>query len=121
MCCAAMTAASWARSVVTMLITACAPAMAMARSLAHSIPTASIRRRISGALSGGVLLLIIQAHLVKHFPDRVLWGTDWPYPNMKSHLPDDILLTDLIPKIAPTAALQQALLVENPMRLYRAD
>ena len=62
-----------------------------------------------------------QAHLVKHFPDRVLWGTDWPHPNMKSHLPDDGLLTDLIPQIAPTAALQQALLVDNPMRLYWAD
>lgn len=66
-------------------------------------------------------VLPFQAYLVKHFPDRVLWGTDWPHPNMKSHLPDDGLLTDLIPQIAPTAALQHALLVDNPMRLYWAD
>ena len=59
--------------------------------------------------------------LVEIAPDRTLWGTDWPHPNMKSHLPDDGLLTDLIPQIAPTAALQQALLVDNPMRLYWAD
>jgi len=56
--------------------------------------------------------------VVEEFPERVLWGTDWPHPNMKSHMPDDGLLVDFIPKIAPTAALQQKLLVDNPMRLY---
>jgi 2-pyrone-4,6-dicarboxylate lactonase len=58
--------------------------------------------------------------LVETFPDRVLWGTDWPHPNMKSHMPDDGMLVDVIPRIAPTPALQQALLVDNPMRLYWA-
>lgn len=56
--------------------------------------------------------------LVQRFRDRVLWGTDWPHPNMKSHMPDDGALVDFIPKIAPTTAAQQALLVDNPMRLY---
>jgi len=56
--------------------------------------------------------------LVEKAPDRVLWGTDWPHPNMKSHLPDDGLLVDRIPVIAPTAELQQQLLVDNPMALY---
>jgi len=56
--------------------------------------------------------------VVQTFPDRVLWGTDWPHPNMKSHMPDDGKLVDFIPKIAPTAELQQKLLVDNPMRLY---
>ena len=56
--------------------------------------------------------------LVERFPDRVLWGTDWPHPNMKKEAPDDGALVDMIPKIAPTAALQKALLVDNPMRLY---
>ncbi len=57
-------------------------------------------------------------HLVERFPDRVLWGTDWPHPNMKEHMPDDGHLVDVIPHIAPTLELQQKLLVENPMRLY---
>ena len=57
-------------------------------------------------------------HLVETFPDRVLWGTDWPHPNLKDHMPDDGLLVDFIPSIAPTAALQQKLLVDNPTRLY---
>jgi 2-pyrone-4,6-dicarboxylate lactonase len=56
--------------------------------------------------------------LVELFPDRVLWGTDWPHPNMKKEAPDDGVLVDYIPKIAPGAAEQQALLVDNPMRLY---
>jgi 2-pyrone-4,6-dicarboxylate lactonase len=56
--------------------------------------------------------------LVEQFPNRVLWGTDWPHPNMKTHVPDDGHLVDVIPMIAPTDALQQALLVDNPMRLY---
>lgn len=57
-------------------------------------------------------------YIVENFSDRVLWGTDWPHPNMKSHSPDDGKLVDFIPKIATTAELQQKLLVDNPMRLY---
>ena len=56
--------------------------------------------------------------IVETFPDRVLWGTDWPHPNLKSHMPDDGKLVDIIPRIAPTEELQRKLLVDNPMRLY---
>ena len=56
--------------------------------------------------------------LVARFSDRVLWGTDWPHPNMRSHMPDDGVLVDVIPRIAPTEALQRKLLIDNPMRLY---
>ena len=56
--------------------------------------------------------------IVETFPDRCLWGTDWPHPNLKDHMPDDGLLVDFIPQIATTTALQQKLLVDNPMRLY---
>jgi len=56
--------------------------------------------------------------VVETFPDRVLWGTDWPHPNLKQHMPDDGLLVDFIPQIATTPELQRRLLVANPMRLY---
>jgi 2-pyrone-4,6-dicarboxylate lactonase len=56
--------------------------------------------------------------IVETFPDRVLWGTDWPHPNLKHHMPDDGLLVDFIPHIATTPELQRRLLVDNPMRLY---
>jgi len=56
--------------------------------------------------------------VVETIPDRVLWGTDWPHPNLKSHMPDDGKLVDYIPKIAVSEELQHKLLVGNPMRLY---
>jgi 2-pyrone-4,6-dicarboxylate lactonase len=56
--------------------------------------------------------------VVTEFPDRVLWGSDWPHPNLKNHMPDDGLLVDYVPQIARTAELQRKLLVDNPMRLY---
>jgi len=56
--------------------------------------------------------------LVESFPDRVLWGTDWPHPNLKDHMPDDGLLVDWVTHIATTASARLRLLVENPMRLY---
>ncbi len=59
--------------------------------------------------------------VVENFPDRVLWGTDWPHPNMKTHMPDDGMLVDYVPRIATTAELQRKLLVDNPTRLYWAD
>jgi 2-pyrone-4,6-dicarboxylate lactonase len=60
------------------------------------------------------------AAIVERFPDRVLWGTDWPHPNMISHMPDDGVLVDFIPRFAPTPEQQRKLLVDNPMRLYWA-
>jgi 2-pyrone-4,6-dicarboxylate lactonase len=59
--------------------------------------------------------------LVDDYPDRCLWGTDWPHPNMETNIPDDGHLVDMIPRIAVSAAQQQKLLVDNPMRLYWAD
>lgn len=58
------------------------------------------------------------APLVADYPDRCLWGTDWPHPNMQDNLADDGHLVDMIPRLAPTADLQCRLLVDNPDRLY---
>jgi 2-pyrone-4,6-dicarboxylate lactonase len=56
--------------------------------------------------------------VVESFPDRVLWGSDWPHPNMTTHAPDDGKLVDFIPRIAVNAEHQRKLLVDNPLRLY---
>ena len=61
------------------------------------------------------------APLVADYPGRALWGTDWPHPNMQDAIPDDGHLVDMIPRIAPTAALQHQMLVANPAGLYWAD
>ncbi len=56
--------------------------------------------------------------VIDEFPETVLWGTDWPHPNLTDHMPDDGLLVDYLPQIAVSPAQQQQLLVTNPMRLY---
>ena len=56
--------------------------------------------------------------LLRTAPDRVLWGTDWPHPNMKSHMPDDGALVDWIMTVCDTPALRRQVLVDNPARLY---
>lgn len=56
--------------------------------------------------------------VVERYPDRVLWGTDWPHPNMEHRIPNDGQLVDILPKLAPTPDLQRKLLVDNPTRLY---
>ena len=55
--------------------------------------------------------------LVEVAPDRVLWGTDWPHPNVK-WMPDDAGLLELFAQMVPDAALQRRILVDNPARLY---
>lgn len=61
------------------------------------------------------------APLVADYPDRCIWGTDWPHPNMQDEVPDDGHIVDMIPRIAPSEELQRKLLVENPNRLYWSD
>ena len=56
--------------------------------------------------------------IIETAPERVLWGTDWPHPNVKV-MPNDGDLVDLIPLYAPDVLLQRKLLVENPMFLYQ--
>jgi 2-pyrone-4,6-dicarboxylate lactonase len=61
------------------------------------------------------------ADLVRRFPDRTLWGTDWPHPNIRKDMPDDGALVDLLARIAPDPGHLEQLLVTNPTRLYWAD
>lgn len=79
------------------------------------------RISVAGPSAGYYDVVPFAREVVERFPDRVLWGTDWPHPNMKSHMPDDGKLVDIIPLIAPTEALQKKLLIDNPMRLYWND
>jgi predicted TIM-barrel fold metal-dependent hydrolase len=56
--------------------------------------------------------------LIAAAPERILWGTDWPHPNISKHMPNDGDLVDLLPLYMPDAALQRRVLVDNPHRLY---
>lgn len=55
--------------------------------------------------------------LIETAADRVLWGTDWPHPNVR-HMPDDGDLVDLLAEFAPDEMTLRQVLVDNPEHLY---
>jgi 2-pyrone-4,6-dicarboxylate lactonase len=58
------------------------------------------------------------AALIEAAPDRVLWGTDWPHPNIAGDMPNDGDLVDLFARFTADEGLRRQVLVENPTRLY---
>ncbi|MDL9997371.1 amidohydrolase family protein [Variovorax sp. J22P240] len=62
----------------------------------------------------------IAQRLVREFPERCLWGTDWPHP-LHDHVPDDGALVDALLRIAPDPDERERLLVGNPRDFYRFD
>jgi predicted TIM-barrel fold metal-dependent hydrolase len=59
--------------------------------------------------------------LIEAAPDRILWGTDWPHPNIEGVMPNDGDLVDLLGLYAPDAEMRRRILVDNPARLYGFD
>jgi predicted TIM-barrel fold metal-dependent hydrolase len=83
--------------------------------------------KISGAerLSASVapfhdLVPFAQA-LIEAAPDRVIWGTDWPHPNIAGVMPNDGDLVDMLALYAPDEEARRRILVDNPARLYGFD
>ena len=64
--------------------------------------------------------VLFARRIVETAPERVIWGTDWPHPNVKA-MPNDGDLVDLIPLFAPESELQEKILVSNPARLFGFD
>ena len=56
--------------------------------------------------------------LIEASPDRILWGTDWPHPNISGVMPNDGDLLDMLVKFAPDDVMRKKILVENPQKLY---
>jgi predicted TIM-barrel fold metal-dependent hydrolase len=73
--------------------------------------------RISAAGKPFLDAMPFAAALAEAAPDRVLWGTDFPHPNVKI-MPNDGELLDLFAQTIPDAGLRQRILVDNPARLY---
>jgi predicted TIM-barrel fold metal-dependent hydrolase len=63
-------------------------------------------------------MLAMIHQIIESYPDRVVWGSNWPHPIYNGPMPNDGDLVDLIPLWAPNPEHQHRLLVENPARLY---
>ncbi len=55
--------------------------------------------------------------LIEAAPERILWGTDFPHPNVKE-MPNDGALVDLFPLMCADEALRRQILIDNPTKLY---
>jgi 2-pyrone-4,6-dicarboxylate lactonase len=58
--------------------------------------------------------------LIELDAQRILWGTDWPHPNITKDMPNDGELVDLFAEICPDPKQRQRILVDNPTRMYWA-
>ena len=56
--------------------------------------------------------------LIRAAPERMLYATNWPHPSLKSNLPDDASLLDLVNEWAGSEAVRHKILVDNPAKLY---
>jgi len=59
------------------------------------------------------------AALLQAMPERLLWGTDWPHPNVAGDMPDDGELLNTFLRLCPDRDVQRRILVDNPHTLYR--
>jgi D-galactarolactone isomerase len=63
--------------------------------------------------------VVLAKAFVAAAPERILWGSDWPHPTEAADKkPNDATLVDLLPQIAPDAAVLTQILVSNPAKLY---
>jgi len=59
--------------------------------------------------------------LIEVDSSRILWGTDWPHPNITKDMPNDGELVDLLAEICPDEGVRRRILVDNPTRMYWTD
>jgi predicted TIM-barrel fold metal-dependent hydrolase len=56
--------------------------------------------------------------LAERIPDRLLWGSDWPHVFIKTPMPNDGALLDLLGSWVPDEKARHRILVDNPAALY---
>lgn len=60
-----------------------------------------------------------QEAIIAARPDRVVWGSDWPFPNMSDETPDIGDLLSLFGEWVTDEGLRKTILVDNAAALYR--
>jgi len=91
------------------------------RHLAHPqrwLKLSGVDRAMQGAPAPWPAALPLARRLLAAAPQRAIWGTDWPHPNIQGPVPDDGQLLDFLVEVCGDAATAQAVLVDNPKRLY---
>lgn len=62
---------------------------------------------------------LVAREFMRIAPERLVYGSDWPHPTKKAgEKPDDAKVLDLLDEWAPSAAVRDRILVDNPARLY---
>jgi len=61
---------------------------------------------------------VLARELVRRWPERMLFATNWPHPSVKGAPPDDLALMQLLWEWVPDAHVRQRILVDNPALLY---
>lgn len=101
------------------------PAFVQLLDLMRTHPRAWVKISGSERVSAGIApfddAIPYARALVEAAPDRVLWGTDFPHPNISADMPNDGELVDLFARTVTDDALRRQVLVDNPARLYWAD
>ena len=99
-----------------------APFRALLRLLENPLAWVKIcgAERVSSAGAPFADAVPFAAALVAAAPDRVLWGTDWPHPNIAGDMPNDGDLVDLFAQVTGDERVRRQVLVDNPTRLYWA-
>lgn len=93
-------------------------------TLLRLLATGRVWVKLSGAdrLSGGPVptahAVALARRLAVEAPERVVWGTDFPHPNLAGAAPDDGVLVDTLAEVAPEPDLRERLLVANPVALF---
>jgi predicted TIM-barrel fold metal-dependent hydrolase len=74
--------------------------------------------RVSSACETDADLLRLIRTLAESATGRLVWGTDWPHPTSPNPVPGDDRLAALVFDWLPDPAMREAVLVQNPDRLY---
>jgi 2-pyrone-4,6-dicarboxylate lactonase len=80
------------------------------------------RRSETGAPGFSDMKPLVQA-IVEARPDRAVFGTNWPHPNLfpPTAMPNDGTLLDTLCEWIPQADVREQIFVHNPARLYGFD
>jgi predicted TIM-barrel fold metal-dependent hydrolase len=77
--------------------------------------------RISGKAEHYEAVLPLARDLAQNYPDRIVWGSDWPHVGQMTTMPATTPLLDLLETWVPDEVQRRRILVDNASALYGFD